>query len=392
MRKKLNELLVLFLFLALGASSFSQIYSPKDIITVYDPFTITFDELVLNTNDDEFKEHNYLIVVTITIGPEKIIKFFYKSDLLVNTMRNFNDDYWAVTFKVLKNNVVLIPSVFNIPNNGGLIQIRMEGYSNLSMGDETMMNQLSTSYVYCGSSMYNAMDQAYKYLASSPEINKPNNSLLTSAEVLQRNVSTRPGIFYLGNPTDVSYAIPEDPSKAIGTNLLIQGKKKIESKLTSRTSDQWNLTITKLYDVKIVQNEGFYNKIKTVFSDVMNTQKIDENRREGYISRCNEVIAEDLMLGRRQGVYLNDEAVKQFTYLMNFLKADIRAKSDTASYTNDYMKADEREALTYMEANIREDDYNLENQYIYDDFIHSMIGRGTIQKEIDVIRRYYQLK
>ena len=77
---------------------------------------------------------------------------------------------------------------------------------------------------------------------------------------------------------------------------------------------------------------------------------------------------------------------------MNFLKADIRAKSDTASSTTEFMKSDEREALTYMEENIKNDDYNLDNQYLYDDFIHSSIGRGAIQKEIDVIRRYYQLK
>jgi hypothetical protein len=130
-----------------------------------------------------------------------------------------------------------------------------------------------------------------------------------------------------------------------------------------------------------------------LFSDIINQYKIDENKREGNIARCNNIINEDLLQGgRTSDVYLNEEAIKQFTYLMNFLKADIRAKSDTAAYTSDFMKSDEREALTYMEANIREDDFVLENQYIYDDFIHSMVGRGAILKEIDVIRRYYQLK
>ncbi|MCI0450571.1 MAG: hypothetical protein L0Y79_12450 [Chlorobi bacterium] len=392
MNKAIRKLLVLFLFLLFEGSLFTQIYSPKDIITIYDPFTITFGELVLNTNDDEFKEHNFVVIITITVGPEKIVKFFYKDDLLLNTMKNFNDDYWAISFKALKNNVVLVPSLFNVPNNGGMITIKMEGYSNISLGDEAMMNQMSTGYVYTGSTMYAAMEQAYKYLATSPDVNKPNNSLLTSAEVLQRNVSTRAGIFYLGNPTEVSYAIPEDPKKVIGTNILLQGSKKIESKLSSRTSDQWNLTFTKLHDVKIVHNESYYSKIKGIFSDIMNLQRIDENRREGYIARCNEIINEDLVMGRKTGVYLNEQAIKQFAYLMNFLKADVRAKSDTAAYTSDFMKSDEREALTYIESNIREDDFNLENQYIFDEFIHSSLGRGALLKEIDIIRRYYQLK
>jgi hypothetical protein len=120
--------------------------------------------------------------------------------------------------------------------------------------------------------------------------------------------------------------------------------------------------------------------------------KIDENKREGLIARCNEVINEDLVMGRKAGVYINSEVIKQFTYLMNFLKAGIRAKSDTASTTNDFMKSDEREALTYMETNLKENDFNLNNQYLYDDYINSSVNRGSIQKDIDIIRRYYQLK
>lgn len=385
--------ITVFLFLLLFASNaFSQIYSPKDIVNIYDPFTITFGDLVLNTNDDEFKEHNFLIVVTITIGPEKIIKFFYKDDLLINNVKSYNDDYWAINFTARKNNVVLIPAIFNIANNGGMVNIKMEGYSNISAGDETMMSQLSTGYVYTSTSVYGSIEQAYKYIANSPEVNKPNSSLLTSAEVLQRNVSTRPGIFYLGNPTEISFAIPEDPKKVIGTNLLIQGQKKVESKISNKTTDQWNLTFTKYTDVKIVQAESYYNKIRGVFNDIINMPKIDENKREGLIARCNEVINEDLVMGRKTGVYINSEVIKQFTYLMNFLKAGIRAKSDTASTTNDFMKSDEREALTYMETNLKENDFNLNNQYLYDDYINSSVNRGSIQKDIDIIRRYYQLK
>jgi hypothetical protein len=391
MNNRIKIVILLFLFL-FSSSAFSQIYSPKDIINIYDPFTITFGDLVLNTNDDEFREHNFLIIVTITIGPEKIIKFLYKDDLLVNNIKNYDDNYWAINFTARKNNVVLIPAIFNIANNGGMINIKMEGYSNISAGDETMMSQLSTGYVYTSSTMYASIEQAYKYLATSPDVNKPNSSLLTTAEVLQRNVSTRPGIFYLGNPTEVSYAIPQDPKKVIGSNLLIQGQKKIESKISNKTLDQWNLNFTKLMDVKIIQSETYYNKLKGAFSDIVNMTLIDENKREGLIARANEIINEDLVMGRKTGQYLNDEAIQQFTFLMNFVKAGIRAKSDTNATTSDFMKSEEREALTYFETNIKENDYNLDNEYLYDDFLNSSVNRGAIQKEIDIIRRYYQLK
>jgi hypothetical protein len=390
MNKTIKITIFLFLFL-FSSNIFSQIYSPKDIVNIYDPFTITFGDLVLNTNDDEFKEHNFVIIITITVGPEKIIKFLYKDDLLINNVKSYNDEYWAINFTARKNNVVLMPALFNIPNNGGMVNIKMEGYSNLTPGDETMMSQLSTSYVYTSTTVYGSIEQAFKYLATSPDVNKPNSSLLTTAEVLQRNVSTRPGIFYLGNPTEVSFAIPEDPNKVIGSNLLIQGQKKIESK-TPKTPDAWNLNFIKLTDVKIVQGESYYSKVKGAFSDIINMPKIDENKREGLIARCNEIINEDLVMGRKAGVYINNEAIKQFTYLMNFVKAGIRAKSDTASTTNDFMKSDEREALNYFETNMKENDYTLNNQYVYDDYINSSVNRGAIQKEIDIIRRYYQLK
>ncbi len=392
MKNLISKLPVLFLFLILSANTFSQIYSQRDIVNIYDPFTITFKDLVLNTNDDEFREHNFVIIVTITIGPEKLIKFFYKDDLMINNIKTYNDDYWAINFTAKKNNIILVPALFNVANNGGLISIKMEGYSNMSVGDETMMNQLSTGYVYTSSSMYGQMEQAYKYLASSPEVNKPNASLLTTAEVLQRNVSTRPGIFYLGNPVDVSYVIPQDPQKVIGTNLLIQGEKKVENKIGSRAADQWNLLFTKLTDVKIVMGESYYNKIKGVFTDIAGLNKIDENKREGLIARCNEVISEDLVTGRKAGVYLNDQVIRQFTHLMNFVKAGVRAKSDTAESTSESMRSDEREALSFFESNLRENDYSLDNQYVFDDYVNSSVNRGTIAKDIDKIRKYYELK
>lgn len=388
MRK--NFFILFLMFTSFNA--FTQIYSPKDIINIYDPFTITFDNFVLHTNDDEFKEHNHIVIVTITVGPERIYKFFYKDDLMITNMKSFNDDIWQINFKVKKNKIVLIPALSTMMNNNGQVTIRLEGYSNLSATDETAMNQLSTAYVYTGSQMYNAMEQAYKYLANSPDVCKANTGLITSAEVLQRNISTRAGIFYLGNPYEVSYIIPKEPSKIVGTNVLIQGQKKIESPITNRNVDQWDITFTKLLDVKIVQNESYYNKVKSAFGDIANMQKIDPYKSEGLISRCNEIINEDLVVGRKSGVYLNDEVVKQLTYIMNFLKAGIRAKSDSAEVTTEMMRGDERDALSFIENNIKSGDFGLENQYIYDDFINGPVNRGLIQKDIDIIRRYYQIR
>jgi hypothetical protein len=77
---------------------------------------------------------------------------------------------------------------------------------------------------------------------------------------------------------------------------------------------------------------------------------------------------------------------------MNFVKAGIRVKSDTASVTADFMRSEEREALNFIEVNIRDNNYTLDNQYVYDDYINSSLNRGALQREIDLIRRYYQIK
>jgi hypothetical protein len=376
----------------LPVNLFSQVSSYKDIVNQYDAYTITLNELTLNTNDEEIKEHAYVVIITVIVGNEKITKFLYRDDLTMNSVKNYDDVYWSINFTVKRNNVILIPAHIGITNSPNSITMKFEGYSNLNEGDVTLMNQLSTGFVYGSSSMYNLMDQAYKYLASSPDINRPNSNLLTTAEVLQQNISRRPGIFYLGNPTEITYVVPQDPKKVIGTNLLIQGKRIVESKIGVRSSDMWNFTITKIPDVKIVQSEPYYTKIKGVFNDITAMQIIPIDRREGFLAKAQEIISDDVVPGRKSGVYVNDQVAKQFTNLMNLLKAGIRVKSDSLSSTSEFMNSNEREALSYFEQNLKENDFNVDNQYIFDDYINSSVNRGIIQKEIDLVRRYYQIK
>lgn len=390
----MKKILFIFLFfvILLPVNTNSQVSSYKDIINQYDAYTITLNELTLNTNDEEIKEHAYVVIVTVMIGNEKITKFLYPDDLIMNSVRNYDDVFWSINFTVKRNNTIIIPAQVGITNSPSSVMIKFEGYSNMNPGDQALMSQLSTSFVYCSSSMYELMDQAYKYLASSPDINRPNSSLLTTAEVLRQNIATRPGVFYLGNPTEVTYVVPQDPKKVIGTNLLVQGKQTVESKIGTKANDQWKFTLTKLPDVKIVQSQPYYVKIKGVFQDITAMQIIPIDKREGYIAKAQEIIAEEMVPGRKTGVYMNDQIAKQFTNLMNLLKSGIKVKSDTSSSTSDFMNSDEREALSYFEINLKENDFNLDNEYLFDDFINSSVNRGIIQKEIDLVRRYYQIK
>jgi hypothetical protein len=392
MRTKIKSVIILLCLLLVPSVSFSQVYSQKDIINQYDPFTITINELSLNTNDEEFREHYYLIVMTIFIGNEKVIKFINRDDLVMNAVKNYDDNFWNINFTVKRNNIIILPAFINLTNSPNSITIKLEGYSNLNAGDQGLMNQLSTSFCYTSSGMYNSMDQAFKYLASSPDVNRPNNSLLVTAEVLQQNISKRPEIFYMGDPAEITYVIPNDPKKVIGTNLLIQGPRNIESKVSIKVADKWNLNVTKYTDVKIVQAEPYYTKIKGVFNDISALQKISDLKIEGYLARANEIINDDLVIGSKTGVYLNDQVVKQFTNLMNLLKSGIRVKADTAETTSEFMQSNEREALSYFETNLKENDFNLDNQYLYDDYVNSSVNRGVIQREIDLIRKYYQIK
>lgn len=392
MRTKTISALILLSLFFIQSTSFTQVYSQKDIINQYDPFTITFNDLSLNTNDEEFREHYYVIIMTLYAGNEKIVKFLNRDDLVINSVKNYDDNYWNINFTVKRNNILIMPAFINITNSPNSITMKLEGYSNLNEGDQALMNQLSTSFCYTSSGMYNLMDQAFKFLASSPDVNRPNNSLLVTAEVLQQNIAKRPEIFYMGNPAEVTYVIPNDPKKVIGTNLLIQGPRAIESKVSLKTADKWNITFTKLTDVKIVQSEPYYTKIKGVFSDISALQKISDLKIEGHLARANEIINDDLVIGRKTGVYLNDQVVKQFTNLMNLLKAGVRVKADTAEFTSDFMRSEEREALSYFESNLKENDFNLDNQYLYDDYINSSVNRGVIQREIDLIRKYFQIK
>ncbi|MGA2669095.1 MAG: hypothetical protein ABSF32_09290 [Ignavibacteria bacterium] len=393
MKRRTQVSIIIILFAFLTSVSYSQVYSQKDIISQYDPFSITINDLVLNTNDDEFADHSFVIIITILAGNEKIDKFLYRDDLAVNSVKNYDDVFWSINFSVRRNNTILVPAIVNLPNSPVSITIKAEGYSNLNEGDQVLMNQLSTGFCYTSSTMFNLMDLTYKYLANSQDVNRPNYSgLFTTAEVLVQNISKRPDIFYLGNPAEMNLIAPQDPKKVIGTNILVQGKRPLENKVSLKAPDQWNMTFTKIPDVRIVQTQPYYNKIRGVFNDLTALQIIPENKREGNLAKADFIIKDDLVMGRNADVYMNDQVVKQFDNLLYLLKAGVRVKSDTASTTSDFMNSDERGALSYFEDNLRDNDFNLDNQYLYDDYINSSVNRGLLQTEIDLIKRYYEIR
>ena len=232
MKRRTQVSIIIILFAFLTSVSYSQVYSQKDIISQYDPFSITINDLVLNTNDDEFADHSFVIIITILAGNEKIDKFLYRDDLAVNSVKNYDDVFWSINFSVRRNNTILVPAIVNLPNSPVSITIKAEGYSNLNEGDQVLMNQLSTGFCYTSSTMFNLMDLTYKYLANSQDVNRPNYSgLFTTAEVLVQNISKRPDIFYLGNPAEMNLIAPQDPKKVIGTNILVQGKRPLENKV-----------------------------------------------------------------------------------------------------------------------------------------------------------------
>ncbi len=393
MKYKILKISGIVLFVLFPVLLFAQIYSEHDMVNQYDPFTITLDNMTLSTNDEDFQDHNaYVIIVTVTIGNEKIIKFITMDDLTINSSKNYGDAVWQKNMTVKKNNIIIIPAIFNIPNNTGSMTIRIEGYSNVNPSDMGALGQLSSSFCYVSSEMFVYMEHAYKYLSSSSDVNRPDSKNYTTATVLQQNIKTRAEIFYFGNPIEVNYSIPQDPKKVFGTNILVQGKKTLEAVIGTNVKDNVNLTITKFTDVKLIQAEPYYQKIKGVFNDLTSLSVIPDSKRDGYIEKAQDIISSDLVVGLKQGVYINDQAVKQYTNLLNLLKAGVRAKSDTTGTTNDVMNSDEREALSFFESNLKDNEFNLENEYVYDDFIASSVNRGILQKEIDLIRKYYGLK
>ena len=383
---------VLFLILLVPCFVSAQMYSQNDIVSTYDPFTIKINEMTVNTNDEDFREHPYIIIMTVSIGNERITKFLYPNDLTMNNVKNYDDEFWNINFTCNKNNVLIFPALVNLVNKPQSVTVRFQGYSNLYEGDQPLLNQLSTSFCYTSTTMYSLMDQVYKYLAGTTDINRPNSSLLTTAEVLGQNIAKRPEIFYMGNPSEVTFVVPPDPKKVVGTDILANGKRTMEAKSTLKVNDQYVITVTKLPDVSVVQAQPYYVKVKGIFLDLTSQTIISPDRRESNIAKAVNEINDELVVGKNPDVYMNDQVARQLTNLLNLIKAGVRAKSDTVESTSDMMASDEREALSYFENNLRDNEYNLDNEYLYDDYINSSVNRGVLQKEIDLIKRYYQIK
>lgn len=382
----------LFVLVLIPAFAYSQMYSQNDIVSQYDPFMITVNEMTINTNNEDFREMPFVIVMTVTVGNEKVTKFLYKDDLIMNAVKNYDDEFWNINFTAKQNNILIFPSLYNLVNKPTSVTVRFEGYTNLYEGDVPLLNQISSSFCYTSTTMQPLIDQVYKYLAGTTQVNQPNSSLLSTAVVLGQNMSKRPEINYMGNAAEMTFIVPPDPKKVFGSDILMNEKKTIESKTQLKVNDQWVITVTKTPDVKIVQAQPYYLKIKGVFLDITSQTSISPDKTESNLAKCSDIINDDIVPGKNTDYYLNDQASKQLTNLLNFLRASVRAKSDTLETTNELMNSDEREALSYMENNLKANEFNLDDEYLYDDYINSSTNRGVIQKNVDLIKKYYQIK
>src|ERR1041384_3391920 len=148
MKFSFKKIFITGLFIVFPALIFSQMYSGKDVVNQYDPFSISIDNMTLSTNDGDFTENNsFIVIVTATIGNEKVIKFLTKDDITVNSAKAYGD-ILQVSMTPRKNNIMVFPAIFNIPNNTGSITIKVEGYSNINPIDLNALTQLSSSFCY----------------------------------------------------------------------------------------------------------------------------------------------------------------------------------------------------------------------------------------------------
>ena len=94
----------------------------------------------------------------------------------------------------------------------------------------------------------------------------------------------------------------------------------------------------------------------------------------------------------KNDIYVSPEAKKQMMYVLDLLILAQPIKADTASVsTGGRIPLEGELVLDYFRANIT-GDKTKSNRYIYDDFIGNDMNRIKLQRELELVRNYYNLK
>jgi len=363
-------------------------YSQADrYINQYDPYIITLKKLTFYYPlDDEpiSMMSNFAIIISGTIGSQRdaFVRFIPADKIGFESYKEYQDGYLQEV-SIMDSRGILIPPIKDL-GGSNFLELNIKAFANLTDFDYAKMKKLSElGNIAVNSSIISPFAGFYGFYGSKAEVFKPTDEVWAEAQVFLSGMSTRQKIECYG----VNYIVPY---MTYVTNIMSgqnfdPGDKIIEDK-------KWGTMA--IVGIKIINNEfvvyaqDYYKKLLDKFMRLAGNS-IYSDALPGIMEELNDFKA--VAFKDKNDIYVSPEAKKQLLYVLELLIQAQPVKADSTGTALGRLSLEGELMLDYFRANITGDKTGV-NRYIYEDFISNDMNRLKLQKELDLVRNYYNLK
>jgi hypothetical protein len=362
--KNIKKLLfVLLLVSALCNVAFSQ---ADNYINQYDPYVIVLKKLTFYypKDDDPLSAiSNFVVIVSGTVGSQKdaFVRFITADKIAFESSKEYQDGYMQ-EISIMDSRGILIPPIKDL-GGSNFLELSVKGYADLSDIDYAKLRKL--------------------FYGSKNEVFKPTDEIWAEAQVFLAGMGTRQKTECYG----VNYIIPYVTTV---TNIrsgdnFVPGDKVIEDKKYNTMA---------IVGFKLVNNEllvfaqDYYKKLLDRFLKLAGNSIYNDDL-PGIMEELTDFKA--VGFKDKNDIYVSPEAKKQLMYVLDLLLLAQPIKADTVGNTSGRIPLEGELVLDYFRANVTGDKTRA-NRYIYEDFISNDMNRMKLQRELELVRNYYNLK
>ena len=384
MAHKKYFLLVLLLLVFSGSVSFSQV---DNFITQYDPYILSLKKYTFYypVDDDPLSgTSNFVVVMRGNIGNQKdaFIKFITADQVGFDLAREFEDGYIQEVNALDKRGILVPPS--KDVSGSYFLELTVSGYADLTDTDYEKMKKLSGSEtVPVSTSMINSFAGIYHNYPQKTDIFKPTDETWAEAQAFLAGMNTRQKVD-LGTITFKSPMIA-DIKNITASESLAAGDKTIENKKTYAIAI---LNFKSLRDELMVYEQDYYKKLYEIFLKLAGNSIYQDDYFK-VVDELNDFKA--IGFKDRDDVYIVPEVKKQLGNILEVFILSTPIKVDTNKTSESMISIEGQVVIDYFRENIGGDKNRL-NKYIFDDYLSNDINRVKLQRDIDLIRNYYNIR
>jgi len=382
--KKLNKLaLISILIFVLCNISFSQ---SDNFINQYDPYVTTPKKLTFYypvDDDPQSTSSKFAIFIYGTIGSQKdaFIKIITADKIGFDASKEFQNGYLQ-EISIMDLRGILVPPIKDMGGSNFLV-LNIRLYAGFNETDYAKLKKISDEgTVTINSSIINPFMGFYSFYGSKNEVYKPTDENWAEVQVFLSGMGTRQKVDCGGIELVISYVTTVTNIKS-GDNF-VPGDKVFEDKKSNSMA---------IVNFKLVNNEllvmaqDYYKKLLDRFLKYAGNS-IYNDALPGIMEELNDF--KSVGFKDKNDVYVSPEAKKQLMYVLDLLILGQPIKADTTVNTSRIPLEGEL-VLDYFRSNIS-GDKTKSNRYIFEDFIGNDMNRIKLQRELELVRNYYNIK